>query len=218
MNNSHLYRFTIGIFSIILGISFSWCLFRSSHLRWFQSQSNVSFFNSGYINFETLPNVSLVDLDFSQFKLIFRQNTLNVVTEFYNNSVRVDVTDKTDVFFVLIDLVSVAKKWLFRSFQYLFIVWDFNNFVPLIQTHNSESMALFLRVLSIYFEVWEWNNLSNLSDNNSNFIRSHDLISFKIVVFFYVQFIQSTKIGVRNLTLMNKKLPFSWEEWFLSIF
>ena len=115
-------------------------------------------------------------------------------------------------------MVSIAKKWILRSLQYFFIVWDFDNFIPLIQTHNSESMALFLRVLSINFKVREWNNLSNLSDNNSDLFRSHYLISFKVIVFFYVQFIQSTKIGVWNLTWMDKKLFFSWKEWILSIF
>lgn len=78
-------------------------------------------------------------------------------------------------------------------------------------------MTLFLSILSINFEIWEWNSFSNLSNYNTNLFSSHYLISFKEVIFFNIKFSKNWKVKIWNLTWVDKKLSLSWKERVLSL-
>lgn len=107
LNNSHLYWFTGSVLCTILRFSFCGWFLGTSHFRRFQCEPNVTFLDTGNKYFETLTNVTLVDINLCQFKFVLWYNSLNVVAELNHNTVGINVWDETDVLFVLINFISI---------------------------------------------------------------------------------------------------------------
>ena len=89
----------------------------------------------------------------------------------------------------LVDLINIKQQRLFGGFEECFIIWDLDDLIPLIETHDSESVSLFALLFSINFEVGEWHNFFNLSYSNTDLFGGHDLVPFKVVVFLHIKFL-----------------------------
>ncbi len=133
----------------------------------------------------------LVDVNFSQLKFVLGQDTLDIVAEFDNNTIRIYVGNETNVLFLFINFISIEKKIFFGGFDNFLIIRDFDDLIPLIKSHDSKSVSFFILSLSVDLEVGERNDFGDLSNCDTDLFGGSDLVSFEVIIFLDIQFISS---------------------------
>ena len=66
-------------------------------------QPKIAFLAAGDIDFHSLADVGLIDLDAIDLQFPLRYDSLDVIAELDNCSIGVDIADETAIFFVLVD-------------------------------------------------------------------------------------------------------------------